>query len=168
MSENTHINNAGLVLLSPFLPRLLSTLELTENGKFKNSEAQIRAMFLMQYGVFEHTEFPEFQMSLNKVLTDFKNEKTIPSSIQLTEREKETVNSMLKDVLSNWVKLRNSSTAALRESFLRREGKLTAIDKGMLLTVEGKAYDMLLDSVPWNYSIIKYSWMSEILYVKWR
>ena len=168
MSEPTYINNAGLALVNPFLPRLFSMLELAADGKLKNRDAQIRAMFIMQYLVFGRTEFPEYQMTFNKLLTGFETEKPIPFSIELADEEKKAADSMLTAVLQHWEKLKNTSLAGLREGFLQREGKLQQTDKGMLLTVENKSYDMLLDSLPWSYSTIKYSWMKDIIHVKWR
>src|SRR5690606_2792327 len=66
------IYNAGLILLAPFLPRLFNRLELTEKGKFKDREAKVKALFLMQYAVFGTTDFPEHELQLNKLLVGFK------------------------------------------------------------------------------------------------
>lgn len=166
--ESTYIDNAGLALLTPYLPRLFDRLQLTEAGSFKDRDAQIRAMFLLQYLVFERTEFPEYQMTFNKLLTGFQTGIPIPLSVELTEAEKETADGLLQAVIQHWKKLNNTSVAGLRESFLRREGKICAIDDGLQLTVESRAYDMLLDSVPWGYSTIKFSWMKDSIHVKWR
>ncbi|MBP1638830.1 MAG: hypothetical protein H6Q17_413 [Bacteroidetes bacterium] len=168
LMELTYIDNAGLALLAPYLPRLFDRLQLTEASNFKDRDAQIRAMFLLQYLVFEHTEFPEYQMTFNKLLTGFQTGVPIPLGIELTETEKETADGMLRAVIQHWKKLSNTSVAGLRQSFLQREGKICAIDEGLELTVESKAYDMLLDSVPWSYSVIKFSWMKDSISVKWR
>jgi len=166
--ESTYIDNAGLALLTPYLPSLFDRLQLTEAGSFKDRDAQIRAMFLLQYMVFERTEFPEYQMTFNKLLTGFQTGVPIPLSVELTEAEKETADGLLQAVIQHWKKLNNTSVAGLRESFLRREGKICAIDNGLQLTVENRVYDMLLDSVPWGYSTIKFSWMKDTIQVKWR
>lgn len=167
-SGSRFINNAGLVLISPFLPRLFSMLELTENGKFKNRDAQIKAIFLMQYAVFGNGEFPEHQMQLNKLLTNFKTGIPIPRRPNLTDEERETVDGMLQGVLQNWGRLTNTTPAGLQEGFLRREGSLEEQEESHLLTVEAKAFDMLLDYVPWNFRTIKFSWMKKAIQVKWR
>ena len=170
--ENTlashFIDNAGLVLISPFLPRLFTMLELTENGKFKNRDARIKAIFLTQYAVFGDEEFPEYTMQLNKLLTNFKTGAPIPAKSNLSEKEKNTVNGMLEGVLQNWGRLTNTTVTGLQEGFLRREGRLEEQDDLHLLTVESKAYDMLLDHVPWNFRTIKFSWMQKAIQVKWR
>jgi len=101
-------------------------------------------------------------------LTGFQTGIPIPLSVELTDAEKETADGLLQAVIQHWKKLNNTSVAGLRESFLRREGKVCVIDEGLQLTVESKAYDMLLDSVPWGYSTIKFSWMKDTIQVKWR
>lgn len=170
--ENTtakhFIDNAGLVLISPFLPRLFTMMELVENGKFKNRDAQIKAIFLMQYAVFGDEEFPEYTMQLNKLLTNFKTGVPIPGKSVLEDEDKVTVDGMLEGVLQNWGKLTNTTIAGLQEGFLRREGRLEEQEETHLLTVESKAYDMLLDHVPWNFRTIKFSWMKKGIQVKWR
>jgi hypothetical protein len=162
------IDNAGLVLLAPFLPRLFTMMELTEDGKFKNREAQIKAIFLTQYAVFGDGEFPEYALQLNKILTNFKTGIPIPRKSVLNEEDKNTVDGMLQGVLQNWGRLTNTTPAGLQEGFLRREGRLEEQEDTYLLTIEAKAYDMLLDHVPWNFRTVKFSWMKKALQVKWR
>ncbi|MNX86109.1 hypothetical protein D3C86_1179760 [compost metagenome] len=170
--ENTaalhFIENAGLVLITPFLPRLFTMLELTENGKFRNREAQIKAICLMQYAVAGNGEFPEYTLQLNKILVDFKTGIPIPRKSVLTDEDKKIVDGMLEGVLQNWGRLTNTSAAGLQEGFLRREGRLEEQEDTHLLTVESKAFDMLLDHVPWNFRTIKFSWMKKAVQVKWR
>jgi hypothetical protein len=75
---------------------------------------------------------------------------------------------MLNGVLQNWGKLKNSSPMTLREAFLRRNGRLEEKEDAYYLTVEEKAYDMLLDSIPWNFRMIRMPWMKKPVIVKWR
>ena len=160
------IGNAGLILLAPFLPRLFSLLELTENGTFKNRDTQIKAIFLMQYAAFGTTEYPEYELQLNKLLTGFKTGIPLPRSIALTEHEMETTHGMLQGVIQHWNKVK--TIEGLREGFLQREGKLDEKDETIELTVENKAFDMLLDSVPWNFRTTKFSWMEKTIQTNWR
>ena len=166
----TFIGNAGITLLSPYLPRLFSMLELTENNRFKDRDAQIRAMFLIQYVLSGQAdrEYPEYEMTLNKLLTGFETGIPIPRRIELTEQETETVNSMLQGILQHWEKLKNTSPAGFREGFLQRNGKSEEKEGFYLLTVEEKTCDILLDSCPWSFRTIKYGWMKKTMNVKWR
>lgn len=162
------VNNAGVVLLSPFLPQLFKNTELYMDGKFKDGEAQIRAVFLLQYAVFGKTEFPEYELNLNKILTGCKVSESLPSQVQLTENEKENVDDLLKYIIGYWEKIKNTSIDGLRESFLQRQAKLEENEEYYVLTVESKAYDLLLDSIPLNFSNVKHSWMEKAIFVKWR
>lgn len=164
--SSAFISNAGLILVAPFLPRLFAILHLTEDGKFKDREAQVRAIFLLQYAVFGSTEFPEYELQLNKLLTGFNTGEPLPNKIDLTEQEMKTTESMLQGVMQNWTKVK--SIEGLLEGFLQREGKLNELDETIELTVESKAFDMLLDSVPWNFKTTKFSWMEKTILTNWR
>lgn len=167
-NSSQFIDNAGLMLIAPFLPRLFTMLELTENGTFKNRDAQVKAIFLTQYAVFGNEEFPEYKLQLNKLLTNFKTGVPIPRKSVLTDEDRAVVDSMLEGVLQNWGRLTNTTVAGLQEGFLRREGRLEELEDTHLLTVESKGYDMLLDQVPWNFRTVKFSWMQKAIQVKWR
>jgi hypothetical protein len=71
-------------------------------------------------------------------------------------------------VTQNWEKLRNTSIAGLRQTFLLREGRLQRKDDAWSLTVSAKPFDVLLDSLPWRLSMVRLPWMETILHVKWR
>lgn len=166
--ENVFVNNAGMVLPAPFLPRLYSMLNLTEGNQFKSRDAQVKAIYAIQYAAFEKTDFPEHELVLNKILVGLDISEPIPSGVELTEEEQKTVLSMLEGVRSNWTKLKNTSIEGIRQAFLQREGKLEEKDDFYHLTVEEKAYDILLDSVPWNFRMIRHPWMKKTVQVKWR
>lgn len=165
-SESSFIPNAGLVLLAPFLPRLFSMLKLTEDGNFLNQEDQIKAIFLLQHIIYGSTDFPEHELLLNKLLTGFQIGTPLPHSVILTDEETQTTESLLEGVIQHWNKVK--TTAGLREGFLQREGKLENLEEYYWLTVEEKAYDMLLDGIPWSFKTIKFSWMEKPIQVSWR
>lgn len=173
------VENAGMVLLSPYLPRLFSLLGLTDNTEFKDRESRMRAIFLMQYmltgdlsaGEIKETvwfECPEYEMVLNKLLADWPVSGALPGGLEITGKEINTLVSMLRGVLGNWPKLRNTSLEGFREAFLVRAGSLQEKEEKYQLTVEEKAYDMLLDTVPWSFKTIRYPWMDKVIQVKWR
>jgi hypothetical protein len=166
--EARYINNAGMVLFSPYYPQLFSMLGLTENSQFKDRNAQVKAIYLLQYVVFERTDFEEHELILNKLLVGMKTHEPIEKDIQFSQEEIQTVDSMLHGALRNWDKLKNTSLAGLREAFLQRDGKLGEQADMYFLIVEEKTYDMLLDSLPWSFNTIKYRWTEKMLQVKWR
>ena len=76
--------------------------------------------------------------------------------------------SLLHMVTQRWDKLKHTSVAGLRESFLLRDGLLRDHDDRLTLSVSPRAYDMLLDSLPWRLAMIKLPWMPRVLWVHWR
>lgn len=169
-SGATVIENAGLALISPYITRLFSLAQLTEDNSFKSDESRIRAIFLLQYAACgdRRTEFGEHELFLNKILVGFPPEKPIPKTCELTKEEREMVESMLKGALQHWSKLKNTSVAGLQEAFIMRRGILDDNKSHTWLTVEEKPYDLLLDSCPWSFRMIKTPWMAEFIEVKWR
>lgn len=165
---STLVSNAGLVLLWPYLARLFEMFSLTEDNKFKDVDARIKAIFVMQYAVFGFTEFAEHELELNKLLTGLEAGTPIPLSVELTDNEKEVVDGLLSGVIKHWSKLGDTSIDGLRGNFLIRNGKLEEDEDFYQLTVEDKAYDMLLGSLPWSIKTIKLSWMEKGINVKWR
>ncbi len=166
--EDVFVENAGLVLLSPYLPRYFAMLDLMDGRKFKSREHAERGVHLLQYLLNESTENFEYQLVLNKVLCGIKAGIPICKGIAIEEKEVECSKNLLKGVLQNWPTLKNTSVEGLRESFLQRDAHLQLKDDAWHLQVESKAFDMLLDSVPWNYGTIKHPWMDKPVYVHWR
>jgi hypothetical protein len=162
------IQNAGLILASPFIPRLFSMLEFTEEGRFKSEELQQRAICLLEYAVNEGSEYFEGEMLLNKILCGLEPETFLPGDFRHTAEEAEAVDGMLRAMIEHWSALGKTSIAGLRESFLAREGRLRFDQDAWQLRVEGKSFDVLLDRIPWSYKITRYPWMKSALNVEWR
>lgn len=163
-----YILNAGLVLAAPYLPRLLAMFGLTANGAFVDPAAQARAAHIMQFMVDESVSSPEYRLVLNKLLCGLRTGKPIPPEISISETERETVESLLAAIVQNWGALGNTSIAGLRAAFLQREGWLRLRDGAWRLEVLPKPYDMLLDRLPWSFSVVKYAWMERPVHVDWR
>jgi len=166
--EEIYIANAGLMLVSPYLPKLFEMLKLTEDSKFIDEEMAERAIHLLQYVVNERCDSPEFLLVLNKLLCGVVSKIPIAREIVPLPHEIEAIEGMLKGIIANWSALGSTSVAGLRESFLQRAGRLQLKNDNWYLKVEPKAFDMLLDRLPWSIAIIKYSWMKRPIYVEWR
>ena len=166
--EPFYVSNAGMVLLWPFLQQYFQKLGLLEKNAFRDEQAQSRATYLLQYLTTGILEAPEQQLLLNKILTGTSAEQALESPLLLTEAEGALSVQLLQGILQNWKKLQNTSIQGLRGSFLVREGKLLCKDDAWTLTVSAKGYDVLLDSLPWRFSMIKLPWMTTVLHVKWR
>jgi len=162
------IANAGQILVAPYLPRLFGILDLVEDGVFKHSEAQRRAVHLLQFLVDESSDTPEYGLVLNKILCGLERVGSVNRKILVSDAEREAIEGLLRGMIQNWKALGRTSVNGLRESFLQREGRLRLDSDGWHLMVEAKAFDILLDSIPWSFAIIKHAWMKEVIYVDWR
>jgi hypothetical protein len=170
--ETIYIGNAGLVLTSPFLPHLFETLDLLgedEQGqtRLRDKEAVSRAVHLLQYLVNGSTSTPEPSLALNKIICGVATSTPIEREIELTEQERELCERLLKSMIANWKIIENISIAGLRETFLRREGKLVGAPEGWKLRVQRKTLDVLVDQIPWSIAVVFHNWMSQSLYVNW-
>ena len=86
----------------------------------------------------------------------------------LSDEVKEEAIEMLNEVIKNWQALKNTTPAGLREAFLQRNALLQVTEKGYNLVFETKTTDILLNRIPWNYSIIKWYLIDKLIYVEWQ
>jgi hypothetical protein len=166
--EGTTIMNAGLILLWPFLGRYFDFLNLTDGRNFIGEDEKIRAIQLTEYMVTGKTELDVFNLSLNKLLCGAEQDVAIPPVLDFKPEEEELTGKMLVGAISNWEKMNTTRPETFRESFLQREGRLYLLEDRWELTVERKAYDMLLNTLPWNIAMIQLNWMPLRLVINWR
>lgn len=166
--SGTLVNNAGLILVSPFLPALFESLQLVHNGQFIGEESAPRAALILQFVATGSVDSFEYELSLNKILCGIPEDSSLPLTVELTTLERETVDSMLKAVIGHWSVLGNTSVEGFRESFLNREGWVATNDNRLELTVQEAPFDMLIDQIPWSYQMIEHPWMNTVLHVDWR
>lgn len=169
LDSNLYIQNAGVVLLAPYLSQLFNKLELlNKEGLWKNDNCQIKAVELIHFLTFGTDEMMEYTCILNKLLVSMPISLPLETEISLTIEEKTLCESLLTAVISNWSALKSSSIDNLRGSFLIREGRLSKHDDRYDLKVEDKGFDKLLDKVPWSFKLVKYKWMKKPVFVDWR
>jgi hypothetical protein len=168
LESGIFIRNAGMVLAAPYLPRLFTMLDLMDGPQFKGPEQAERGAHLLQFMVFESTETPEHQMVLNKILCGMDTASPIVRGIDQTDRERVMIESLIRGMIQNWKKIGNTSAAGFRESFLQREGVLRLTDDSWHLKVQPRPFDVLLDYIPWTFSVIKHTWMERAVHVHWR
>lgn len=167
------IKNGGIVLISPFLPRLFAMLGLMSEDRraFKDEHSRVRALFLLQYIVYgEQQEYPETELPLNKLLVGKGNDSPIPRRLDLTEEEIRVADSLIQSVKEMWEKVKHTSPQALRESFFQREATLAYQPEHEMwvTTVKERAYDVLIDSIPWSFKMIRFPWMDKRIQINWR
>jgi hypothetical protein len=162
------VENAGLILLSPFLERFFGVLGLYLHGEFIHQAAKERALGLTHYLVTGKPECEEHLLPLNKVMLDWPLNKTINKEFIPDEKESEECIELLRSVISHWGILKNTSVEGLREAFLLRKGRLEKEkNQGWILRVERKPHDLLLDLLPWSVGIIKLPWMNTFISTVW-
>jgi hypothetical protein len=162
------LENAGLVLLAPYLPRLFAIVGYLEGNTFKNTDYQIRAMYLIRY-IFDRTHTcPEYSLQLNKILCGIALERVVPwNKRRLNKKERREADDVVSSAINNWKALRNTSSDGFRAAFLKRKGLLTQHEAHWALQVEKKTYDVLLPELPWSFSFIKLPWMDKPIEVEW-
>ncbi len=168
--EGVYVDNAGMVILHPFLNPLFSALQYWDGKRFASDVLHQRAVLLSQYLLQPGDAFPEHQLLLNKVLCGYDLETTLPAELHCTDEEQLQTEALLEAVLKYW-KLNGNQVCTtidnLRISFLQRPGKLIRKSSEWLLIVEKKGYDIVLKGLPWSIGMIKHPWMSELLKVEW-
>ncbi|MBF0380770.1 MAG: hypothetical protein HQL69_07120 [Magnetococcales bacterium] len=167
-----YISNAGLVLFNPFLPILFKELDLLsqndagKNGLFKDG-ALSRGVHLLQYLVDGRTSAPEPELVLNKILCGASPAIPVDLAIDLNTKELAMADKMHNTVLAQWQILKSSSVAALKETFLQREGRIEQYNDHIKLLIQRKTLDVLVDKVPWSFSVIYHPWMPTPMHVSW-
>ena len=165
------VTNAGLCLFAPWIIRLFGMLDLLAEDRkdLKDMDARIRAIFILQRLVTaEQREYKESDLAFNRLLVACPFNVPLPKSLELTDKETETIESMLAGVKANWPKMANTSVGGFLRSFIERDGQLEQQEGKWVLTVENKAYDILLDSLPWSYKMIRLPWLKKPISVSWR
>ncbi|MBW8682911.1 contractile injection system tape measure protein [Chitinophaga rhizophila] len=162
-----YINNAGLILLHPYLLYCFDALELRDGQQFKNEAARHKAVQLLGYMAYGEQEIPEYDLVLPKLLCGVTPATPVRRFVPLSEPEKEEANQLLNAVIGHWNALGNTSPDGLRGNFLLREGKLEWREEEWQLYVTQQAYDMLLDRLPWGFSVVGLSWMPWLIKTVW-
>lgn len=164
------IDNAGLCLLSAWFLRLLSMLDYLNEARkdIKDTKSRIRAIFLLQYLTYqEEKEYRETELVFNRLLVGLPMHIPLPKRLELTAEEKQIADSLLSAVKAHWPKMNGTSMKGFLQSFVTRTGRLEEQDEKWVLTVDDKAFDILLDSVPWGFRQIRLPWMKKYIQVKW-
>ena len=166
--ESVYINNAGLIIVWPFLTTLFSKLGYTEGREFKDDYSLQKAILLLQYIVFGDVHVDETNLVLNKIMCGAAPDFFVDTSIELNDMDKNIGDSMLTAVTKNWEQLNSSNIQTLREYFLKRDGVLKKMNENYMLNVEGNTFDVLLKSIPWNILMLQTAYMDNRLIVEWK
>jgi hypothetical protein len=162
--DGIYVDNSGLVLLHPFLPRFFEALGVAVADRISQPG---RALALLHFLATGQDSAPEQHLVLPKTLCDLELDAPVESGIVLSEAEKAEALALLEAVIGHWQVLKNTSPNGLRGTFLLRSGKLSRKVGDWLLQVESQSFDFLLGSLPWGIGMIRLPWMKRMLHVEW-
>jgi hypothetical protein len=167
INEEILIHNTGLVLLNGYYFQLFERLGLTENHNFKNEEFQLQAVHFLQYLAtgMEQSEAPD--LVFNKVLCGIPVRTSVSEGIAISEEQKELMEGLIMAAINHWPAIGDSSIDGFRGNWILREGILYETPDSFVLTVEKRAYDILMNKAPFSFSLIKLPWMLKPLRVNW-
>lgn len=165
LKKGVYVENAGLILLHPFIKMLFQNCNLLDDKNAINNKEL--AVHILHYAATKQENDYEYTMLFEKFLCGLPLEYPIKREVNIEEYQKNHIEELLTAVVNHWSALKNSSTDILRTEFLQREGKLDLLDANPKLTIERKTQDILLDKIPWNISIVKIPWIEKIMYTEW-
>jgi hypothetical protein len=165
----TAVACAGLVLLHPYLPQFFRSLEVDLRHQSRpDSPGVARAAALLHFVATELDEPFELELGFIKILLGLTPDTTLSVSAGLiSARDREEAAALLQAAVDHWGALKQTSTHALRTSFLQRSGLVRSDDNGWRLRVQSGPFDMLLTRLPWSLSLVKLPWMHTPLHCEW-
>lgn len=161
------VTNAGLVLVNNYIPVLFERLGITHDKNFADETTQCDAVHYLQYLATGSSNTEESLLALNKVICGLSLSQPVKDGIDISEKQQELIESLLQAVIHHWPSIGNSSINGFRGNWLIRDGLLTEQDDRWELTVERRAYDLLISKSPFSFSVIKHPWMNKPLHVNW-
>ncbi|MCX6318960.1 MAG: contractile injection system tape measure protein [Bacteroidetes bacterium] len=166
-TEKIAVKNAGLVIINMYLPMLFKRLGLVVDNQFISSEYQQDAVHYLQYLSAEQDNAPEEYLVLNKILCGLSPDSPVKDRIEITALAKETIDGLITAVVNYWPAIGDTSVDGFRGNWLVRDGLICEKEENWFLSVEKRAYDVLLAKSPFSFSFIKYPWMEKPLKTEW-
>lgn len=162
-----YIENAGLAILAPYFPAFFSNCGIRLALDPKERASAERAPALLQRLVFPHEPAMEYALPLNKILCGLPLQLPLPAEEAFDAAQADACDELLRAVVARWSRLGSTSLDAFRSTFLARAGSLEKTDFGWTLRVERGPFDVLLDTIPWTFKTVRFSWMPQPLLVEW-
>lgn len=161
-----YVQNAGLVLIHPFMKNLFIYCNLIDakTQKLINPELCIH---LLHYIATGKTNQPESDMLFEKFLCNIPLQQSISRHVKLSKKHKTHAKKVIEAIQQNWSAMKISSPELIQHEFLQRSGKLVLDNDNYTLTIERKTQDILLDKISWGISFIKLPWQDQFIYVNW-
>ena len=166
-TQEIYIHNAGMVICASYIPKLFQVLAWVKDNTFIDELSVQKALLLGHYLVTGEVEAVEHQLPLVKLLCGLPISTPFVTGISLSKEEQARADELLRALIKHWPKIGSIRIQSFRNSFLKREGKLSNQGQQWTLQVEQRPFDMVLQTLPWNIRMIKTSLMHELLLVEW-
>ncbi|WP_157888848.1 contractile injection system tape measure protein [Enterobacter roggenkampii] len=160
------INDAGLVLLWPFMPELFRQLGLLKNKRFINTYAQHQAALCLDWlsrGESEPLKLPTVSRRLCGL-----SGRDINEDIDLEEELRQKLSVWLADIPrampAKWQKL---SSGDLRQWFLQRPGWCSPDPEHTTIYVQPAVFDVLFNDWSWPTELVALPWLERPLTIRW-
>jgi hypothetical protein len=160
-NASLYVEDAGLVLLHPFLPELFRTVRLWDDKEWSSPRTRHYAVHLVSWLAHGEISFPEYRLIMPKLLCGMQWEEALDMTVTLEPDHLHSGAELLESVIAHWRVLGRTSIEGLREGFIARAGKLATREDGWFVTVEKKAQDILLGKLPWGISVIQLPWLEK-------
>lgn len=163
------IDDAGLIVIWPFLRRLFERAGLQEDGRFVDGGV-MQAVALLKYLATGEPGLAEYHLPLAKLLLGLRAEDEYLPGEPPTPEQRGECDRLLATVLDHLPTTtitKNMDIEGLRATYLRRPALLGVRDGAWLLRVERRPHDVVLERLPWSWSWIKTDWMFIPLQVEW-
>lgn len=157
--------DAGVVLLHPFIQVLFAEFGISRKDGMGLLLPDL-AVQTLNYLVYGNVPFQPHRLAAIRCLCGL-DDNYVVQEVDLPLELKAECDQLLSSLISHWMVLKKTSVEGLRVSFLQRMGLISNEDDHFKLKVEKQSYDLLLDHLPWSYSIVKLPWMLKPIYVQW-
>src|SRR5690606_13651680 len=124
MEDKIAIKDAGIVILTNFIPTLFERLGLTSEGTFRTRECQERAVLYLQYLIRGTLDGEELLLPLNKLLCGLGIEEPIEENVMITKNDRSLMEKLIDGAIAYWPSLSDSTVSRFRVNWLIREGLL--------------------------------------------
>ncbi len=158
----------GMIMLAPYYGTLFRRMNLIENNNFISELEQLKAYSIIFHIAKLHEETPtDYQDLVPRIIVGIPPEASVSGILQLNAEELEEIEKFLTAVKSQWKLMNNVTLRGFIQSFLLRTGKVWKEGDKWKIEVDTHGADIILKTVPWGFSFIKYPWNPYIIETKW-
>lgn len=167
MPEEMLVDNAGLVLLWPFLPGMFRRLGLLVEDRFVDKSAQCQAVCWLDGWLWGDRMQGEWRTPLTKLICGLTLETPLFPWAEPDATVLASLDLLLQSLPAQIPTLARCSADDLRRWFLQRPGSLYWKERQVHVQVEPDACDVLLADLPWSREQLLLPWLESPLKVVW-